>query len=219
MSEDLQTVLVLIAVWLAYALAHSWLASLRLKRFVADRWPEFMPVYRLVFNGLAVFLLLPPIWLSLTLPGPQLWRFDGPAWWLANGLALLALLGVFWSLRDYDGSEFLGLRQWRDREIAVEDQEGFHISPMHRFVRHPWYCLSLVLIWTRDMDLAVLVSGIMLTLYLVVGSRLEEQKLLVYHGEKYRTYRKLVPGLIPFPGRYLSRAQAAELQGECASSQ
>jgi protein-S-isoprenylcysteine O-methyltransferase Ste14 len=172
-----------------------------------------MPAYRLSFNALAVLLVLPPLWWTFTLPGPQLWQWSGPYWWIANGLALLALLGVAWSMRDYDSGEFLGTRQWRDKETAVEDQEGFHISPLHRFVRHPWYSLSLVLIWSRDMDLAFLVTAVVMTLYFNFGARKEEQKLIIYHGEKYRRYRELVPGLVPLPWRYLSRAQADGLQG------
>ncbi|MBS1173845.1 MAG: hypothetical protein H6R12_2675 [Proteobacteria bacterium] len=100
-----------------------------------------------------------------------------------------------WTLRDYDGSEFLGLRQWRAREQRVEDQESFHLSTLHRFVRHPWYSLGLVLLWTRDMDAARLVAATLATGYLVIGSWLEERKLLVYHGERYRSYRQRVPAL------------------------
>jgi protein-S-isoprenylcysteine O-methyltransferase Ste14 len=138
--------------------------------------------------------------------------WEGFLWWVANSLALLALLGVAWSMRDYDSGEFLGTRQWYDREMAVEDQEGFHVSPLHRFVRHPWYSLSLILIWTRDMDLAFFTTAIVMTIYFVFGSRLEEQKLVIYHGGKYLRYRELVPGLMPLPWRYLSREQAEELQ-------
>ncbi|MEJ2530000.1 MAG: hypothetical protein P8Z39_08025 [Gammaproteobacteria bacterium] len=211
MSGNLQTLLVLVSAWCIYAVIHSWLASLRLKTYIAQRWPQFMPVYRLCFNGLAILLVLPPLWWTFTLPGPQLWQWTGLEWWIANGLAVMALLGVGWSMRDYDTSEFLGIRQWRDRETAVEDQEAFQISPLHRFVRHPWYSLSLVLVWTRDMNLAFFVTAVVITLYFIIGSRIEEQKLMVYHGEKYRRYRKLVPGLVPVPWRYLSRIQAEEL--------
>ncbi len=215
MSGHFQTTLILVVAWGAYAAIHSWLASLQLKRYIAHRWPRFMPAYRLCFNGLALLLITPPLWWTFTLPGPQLWEWNGFSWWIANGLAVLALLGVAWSMQDYDASEFLGTRQWRNKETAVEDQEGFHISPLHRFVRHPWYSLSLVLIWTRDMDLAFFVSAAVMTLYFFFGSVLEEQKLIIYHGDKYRRYRKLVPGLVPLPWRYLSRKQAKELQGEC----
>ncbi len=214
MGGQIQTVLILVLVWVAYFAVHSWLASLQLKHYVADNWPGFMPAYRLCYNLLALLLIIPLLWLTYTLPGPLLWRWSGTAWWIANGLALLAVAGVFWSLRDYDGSEFLGIRQWREHESAVEDQEGFHISPLHRFVRHPWYSLSLVLIWTRDMNLPLITSAIMITLYFIVGLHLEERKLQVYHGDRYRRYRELVPALLPVPWRYLTRKQAEELLKE-----
>ncbi len=212
MVAHYQTISVLVLVWVAYVAIHSWLASLQLKRYVAEHRPGLMPAYRLCFNGLALFLLILPLWLTYTLPGPMLWQWTGVAWWLVNGVALLAVAGVFWSLQDYDGSEFLGLRQWREGVTAVEDQEAFHISTLHRFVRHPWYSLALVLIWTRDMDLPFLVTAIVITLYFILGSRLEERKLLVYHGDRYRRYRALVPALLPLPWRYLSRNQAQQLQ-------
>lgn len=214
MTANFQTVLILVLAWLIYSGVHSWLASLQLKRYVAEHRPGLMPAYRLCFNLLALLLLIPPLWLTYTLPGPVLWAWKGPAWWVANGMALLALAGVFWSLRDYDGSEFLGLRQWRGRIASVEDQEEFHISTLHRYIRHPWYGLGLVLVWTRDMDLAFITTAIMITLYFILGSRLEERKLIIYHGDRYRRYRELVPALVPLPWRYLTRHQAEQLQDE-----
>jgi protein-S-isoprenylcysteine O-methyltransferase Ste14 len=215
-SDNLQTILVLIFAWGIYSVIHSWFASLQLKRYFVRHWPQSMSVYRLCFNSVAVLMAVPPLWLTFTLPGQQLWEWTGYYWWITNGLAALALLGVAWSLRGYDGSEFLGIRQWREKECAVEDQERFQISSLHRFVRHPWYSLSLVLIWTRDMDLAFFVSAVVITLYFIIGSILEERKLIIFHGEKYRAYRKFVPGLIPLPWRYLSREQAEKLQGDKA---
>jgi protein-S-isoprenylcysteine O-methyltransferase Ste14 len=50
------------------------------------------------------------------------------------------------------------------------------------------------------MDLSFLVSAALITLYFVVGSRLEEHKLIVDHGEAYARYRLLVPSLIPSRG-------------------
>ncbi len=214
MAAHYQTISILVLVWVVYAAIHSWLASLQLKNYVAQRYPRFMPAYRLCFNALAIVLLIPPLWLTYTLPGPVLWQWSGYLWWVANSLALLAIAGVFWSLRDYDGSEFLGLRQWRGQVTSVEDQEEFHISTLHRFVRHPWYSLCLVLVWTRDMDLPFLVTAIVITFYFIVGSRLEERKLMVYHGDIYRRYRAQVPALIPLPWRYLSATQADQLQND-----
>ena len=197
--------------WLAYFALHSLLASLRAKRWVDARFPALIPLYRLAFNGLSVLLLLPILWQLFQHPGPMLWHWNGIWAWLANGLALAALAGFVISLKSYDSGEFIGLRQWTSRTRHVEDQERFHLSWFHRHVRHPWYFFSLILIWTRDMDAAMLLSGVMLTLYLIVGSWLEERKLLVYHGTAYQRYMERVPGLFPLPGKSLSAEEAASL--------
>lgn len=197
--------------WGAYFALHSVLASLWLKRLVAARHPGWMPGYRLAYNALAGLLLIPLlVWLWLG-RGPWLWAWSGMAGWVADGLALAAVAGLMWTLRWYDGGAFLGLRQWRGRVQAVEDQERFHLSPLHRYVRHPWYSLGLVMLWTRDMDALMLTSAVMATLYLVVGSRLEERKLIAYHGERYLRYRERVPALIPWPGRFLGAEEARGL--------
>jgi protein-S-isoprenylcysteine O-methyltransferase Ste14 len=199
--------------WIAYFALHSLLASLAVKRAVAARWPRVVPAYRLGYNAIAVALVAPLVVWTLAHPGAALWRWSGAWGWVADGLALLALIGVAWTLRDYDGSEFLGLRQWRDREARVEDQERLHLSALHRFVRHPWYSLGLVLVWTRDMDAARLVAALLATGYILIGLRLEERKLLEYHGERYRAYRARVPALVPLPWRWLDAASAARLRG------
>jgi protein-S-isoprenylcysteine O-methyltransferase Ste14 len=204
-------IVLLLALWGVYALLHSLLASLQAKRFVAAHYPRLMPFYRLGYNAIALILLLPPLYLTWAWRGPLLWQWSGPLLWLANGLALLAVAGFFWTLRYYSGAEFLGLSQAQRGEKSVRDQEHFSLSPLHRYVRHPWYALGLVIIWSRDMDAMFLATACIITLYFVVGSRLEERKLISYHGEVYREYRKRVPGLVPLPWRYLNREQERQL--------
>ena len=197
--------------WLIYFLIHSLLASIYVKNFVASRYPDAMPYYRLTFNLLAILLLVVPLGLTLIWPGEWLWRWSGIINWLAIGISVLAFTGFLWSLKFYDTSEFLGFRQLSEQNTSVDDQEQFQLSPLHRWVRHPWYFFALLLIWTRDMNESMLVSAIMMTLYFIIGSRYEERKLIRYHGERYRRYIELVPGLIPLPWRYLSKAQMEEL--------
>lgn len=201
----------LLLLWLAYFVLHSTLASLRLKSWVASRWPQLMPAYRLGFNAIATLGLLPILYLLYAEPGRLVWAWTGAWAWLANGIALAAVLGFFQTLGDYDGHEFLGLRQWRHGIRTVADQESFRLSAFHRYVRHPWYFLSLLIIWTRDMSEAMLLSAMVMSIYFAVGARLEEQKLITYHGERYRRYMGKVAGLFPLPWKTLSKAQAAEL--------
>jgi len=208
---DIVNILILVGLWLAYFVFHSLLASVTVKQWVASHYPGSMPYYRLSFNGLAVILLLLPVWYMFTHQTEYLWQWHGLMWWLMNGLAMVALLLFIWSLSFYDTSEFLGTRQIKMRITAVHDQETMHISPLHRFVRHPWYTLGLVVLWTRNMDLMLLVSAITISLYLIIGSMLEEKKLVAYHGKVYERYRRKVPGLIPLPWRFLSKSQAKAL--------
>jgi len=194
--------------WIAYAALHSLLATLALKAWVARRWPGFMPWYRLAYNGIAGVLLLPLAWATYALPGDWLWRWSGAWAWLVHGLALAALAGFYVSSRYYDMGEFLGLRQIAERAEQVERRDAFALSPFHRYVRHPWYFFGLVLVWTRDMNAAWLLAALAVTLYFALGSRLEERKLLVLYGERYRRYRKRVPALIPLPWKTLGREEA-----------
>ena len=96
MQISVQNIVLLSLIWLLYFTVHSGLASLSAKRFVAAKWPDFMPYYRLVFNAVSLLLLIPPIWFSHSLDGPVLWKWDGALFFVANGLAVLAAVGFYW---------------------------------------------------------------------------------------------------------------------------
>lgn len=194
--------------WFLYAMFHSLTASIPCKEFCRRRWPRFFASYRLVFNGLALLLLIPLIALSLHTSGPQLWVWTGGMAWLLNGLAVLVLIAFLRDGGGYDLMTFLGLRP-----PAAVGTPRLVISQWHRFVRHPWYSLALVLIWTRDMNAANLVSATAISLYFVIGSRLEENKLIAEFGERYREYQRRVPALLPLPWRVLSKDEARRLAG------
>lgn len=203
--------LYLLAGWLVYFSLHSLLASRTVKAWVVAKYPRYMPAYRLGFNVIALVALLVPLGMLAALRSEPLWQWEGIGRWVTDGLALMAVAGFLWSLRYYKGGEFVGISQWRRQEQSVDDQEGFYLSPLHRFVRHPWYFLALVILWTRPMDMALLLTALVITAYFIIGSRLEELKLLHYHGDAYRVYRSCVPGLFPLPWRFISASAARQL--------
>lgn len=189
--------------WVLYFCLHSLLAATPVKAAVAARLPGLAPAYRLVYNGIALAALLPVLWLQRQLSGAPLFALPVPVRAACDIAALAAVATFVWTLRWYDMGAFSGLRP------EAGGAASFTLSPLHRHVRHPWYFLALVVIWTRPMDAAWLVAAIAITLYLVVGSYLEDAKLVEAFGPAYRRYLERVPGLWPWPGRRLSADEAA----------
>lgn len=192
--------------WMTYCALHSFLASLRVKHWAERRVPRVSRRYRLAYNLVATVLLIPLLIATELAAGDWLWRWQGPWAWVSHGVTALVVLGVLWSSRAYDMREFMGLAA-----ATAAAQPRFGLSPLHRFVRHPWYFLGLIWLWTRDMDSARLVAVLIVSGYLWLGSRLEEDKLEQELGRIYREYRSRVPGLLPRPWRYLHRAEFDEL--------
>ncbi len=189
--------------WALYFCLHSLLAATPVKTMVATRLPRLVPAYRLAYNGVALAALLPVLWLQWQLSGAPLFDLPVPVRLACDIVAIAAVAAFLWTLRWYDMGTFTGLRN-----EAADGSAGFTLSPLHRHVRHPWYFLALVIVWTRPMDAAWLVASIAITLYLVAGSHLEDAKLVDTFGEAYRRYRERVPGLWPWPGQSLSAAEA-----------
>ncbi len=202
---------ILAASWAVYGALHSLLASDYAKQLAHKTFPAAARAYRLVYNLLAGILLLVPLRLVATYPGNLLWHWPDPLRWLMDGAAIAAIAGFALSLRLYDNAEFLGLDQLSRPPDETGRMPPMSLSMPHRFVRHPWYFYGLVILWTREMNAALLTSAIIITLYLVIGSRLEERKLVRYYGEAYRAYQRQVPALFPLPWRYLTRSQAEDI--------
>jgi len=192
--------------WTAYAAVHSVLASDAVKAALRARSAWLERRYRLAYNVFALVSLAPVLWVADLARGPWLWRWTGAAAVIADALALACIAGFAWTLRYYDGRRFLGLAG------PGPENDALVISPAHRIVRHPWYTLALIIVWTRDMDAARALSACVITAYLLVGSRLEERKLERQHGEAYARYRQRVPGLVPVPWRVLSADEARALE-------
>ncbi len=190
------------ALWLGLAFAlwgglHSGLASLAwkawLKKQLGDR--RIARYYRLVYNLFAIVSFLPLLWLVATLPDRLLYRLAWP--WVGVALLLQAggLLLIAAATRQTDAWAFVGLRQlWQGTEPA----ETLTTAGPYRWVRHPIYTGTLLLLWAMPVQTRnQLIFNALATVYIVVGAWYEERKLLQLFGEPYRRYRSQTPMLLP----------------------
>jgi protein-S-isoprenylcysteine O-methyltransferase Ste14 len=181
----------------AYSAVHSLLASFGVKRTLRARLgPTTDRVYRLAYNAFAVVSFVPVLALIAWLPGEPLYRLRLP--WsvvalLGQGTAL-ALLAI--GLLQTDPWSFLGLRQLARHETS--EPPRLIVAGLYRWVRHPLYTAGLLFIWlTPVMTTSVLALNLALTGYILVGSRLEERRLIAEFGQVYDDYRHRVPALLP----------------------
>jgi protein-S-isoprenylcysteine O-methyltransferase Ste14 len=187
------------AAWIAWCVLHSvtiaWGELPRLQR----RLGRTAAYYRLVFNGVAIISLVPVVALMLQLRGPTLVAWSG-LWRLAQAALLGAGVALFVAgAQRYDLNEVLGLNQIeraRPAENAARPPR-LRTTGVLGITRHPWYLGGLLVIWARDLDAAGLVTNAVLTVYLFVGTALEERKLVRVYGDAYRRYQRRVSMLLP----------------------
>ena len=69
----------------------------------------------------------------------------------------------------------------------------------YRWVRHPLYTSSLLLIWSQpDLTYDRILFNLSWTGWIIIGCFLEERDLHATFGEAYANYQRKVPMLIPW---------------------
>lgn len=188
-----------------WSVLHSVLAADRVKARLREVFGGLYDRgYRLAYNLISVLTLLPLLALAAANPGAVLYRIPPP--WLYLTLALQALAGllILVALLQTGLPRFLGLRQLL--RPGDRSRPALQVTGIYRWIRHPLYTCGLLVIWLSPvMTLSLLVLYLGFTLYVWIGSRIEERRLESDFGEAYRRYRSQVPAFLPLPGRRWSR--------------
>jgi protein-S-isoprenylcysteine O-methyltransferase Ste14 len=184
----------------AYGAAHSVLASHTVKGWAEQKFGDTARrVYRLGFI-LTAILTSPLLLLPVLLPDRPFYAIPMP--WLLLTLALqgLALIGLAMTVGQTGSGSFLGLRQMT-QPAPLRSRSGpeqLVTTGFYRYVRHPIYTCSFVLIWLMPVvswNMLALMAG--LTVYTFIGTLLEERKLREEFGAAYEEYRRRTPMVIP----------------------
>lgn len=199
-----------LALLLAFGLQHSVMARPGFKRRI-QRWvPTSLERSTYVLaSGLTLALLF---WLWRPIPA-VLWDVSGTplgalAWtgfatgwalavWATFALSHLHLFGVSQVVAHVRGQD--------PPELALRD------SLLYRIVRHPMTAGLVLVFWSSPrMTLGHLVFAAGMTVYSLAATVLEERDLLSSFPDRYRSYRRRVPALVPIlrPGWLAPRGWA-----------
>jgi len=190
--------LTLILATLLYSAIHSLTASNPVKERVYKRFgPAARRWYRLGYNLWAGVSFLPILWLLGSLADQVVYVLPMP--WAALAVAgqLVGAILILVGIRQTGALSFLGIHQLISAETP-ETETALIQSGLYTWVRHPLYSAGLVVIWLMPiMTRNLMTLFVVLSIYLVVGARLEEKRLLQAYGEEYAEYRQKVPLLFP----------------------
>lgn len=190
-----------ILLWLSFGALHSLLASQNSKSRLE---PLLGRTYRLIYNLFAIIHIGFVIYGGRYAIGEGARSFDlsPPTHLILSGLMLLGGIIFIVALFQYDIGRFAGVSQLL-KPGGEETEEPLHQRGLHRFVRHPLYSGVYLYLWGSVQNEFDLVTAIWASIYLMIGSHFEEQKLIASYGDAYLLYKMHVPAVIPWRGRAL----------------
>ena len=153
--------------------------------------------YRLFFVAAAVPLSLIYVGLIFLLPDQVIYLIPYPWSVISSLFEFIGLAGLCVALFQTASLAFLGL--WPLLHPGQpEPEEKLITTGLFRYLRHPIYTFTILFLWfSPRMTWNLLAFNIGITLYLIIGSHFEEQKLHRQFGEEYARYASHTPRFIP----------------------
>lgn len=156
---------------------------------------EYGNAFYAIVSGI-VLLMVIAFWQESNRP---LAAFHGNSRWIFRIVFLASLAGFVWGIRSLKIFDPYGIRQIISALRGQKPRQmPFTIRGPYRWVRHPLYFFVLLMIWSSpDLTADRLLFNVLWTIWIVVGSFLEERDLVAEFGDRYIEYQRRVPMLIP----------------------
>jgi protein-S-isoprenylcysteine O-methyltransferase Ste14 len=186
--------------WILWCILHSALITRTVTDYMKQKLGYQYRFYRLFFNTVSLVTLAPLLYYSAPYKGPLVAQWEGS---LLIVKYLLLMTGVFLFVagaRHYSMSQFIGIHQIKTgrTDHTLSEFDTFDTSGILSVIRHPWYTGGILIIWSSDIYLSSLLNNIVISVYFIIGAFLEERKLLLEFGDKYREYRQGVSMFVPY---------------------
>ena len=180
--------------WTAYFYLHSLLAAIPVKRSISQWLSIRSPrIYRIGYNLFFLAGLILLLYWQLVFPSTLLFSTGVSTNILAFCLMIPGLVIMMASIKNYDWKSYAG--------ITNEKSHSLVIKGMNKYARHPLYSGTMLfllgfLLW--EPSYKNLWVWLLMWVYLAIGMRYEEKKLVNTYGTEYENYQKKVKKMIPF---------------------
>ncbi len=184
----------LIIFWIVYYVVHSVGAATSVKDFFHKKVKD-EGLYRLIYTLFAFVTLAGILLFQYSFTSPQLFYLNRYVFLPIIFGVLPGMLIMFISIKKY----FVALSGIR-RVMGESEIVELKVNGIHNYVRHPLYSGTLLFVWGLFFIypyLNNLICVVLLTLYVWIGVKFEEKKLVQVFGQQYKDYSYAVPRFIP----------------------
>jgi protein-S-isoprenylcysteine O-methyltransferase Ste14 len=186
--------------WILWCVLHSTLVATTVTDYMRKKLGDWFRFYRISFNAVSLVTLIPLVYYSNSIQQAPFFRWEG---YLVIVKYLMIATSIFLFVagaRHYSMSQLLGIHQIMTGRAnrAVSAYGTLDTSGILGGIRHPWYTAGILLVWANDLSLSTLLINIVISAYFVIGTFLEERKLLLEVGERYREYQRNVSMFFPY---------------------
>lgn len=193
--------IIVILMWVGFVCIHSLLIDLRFSDWASRLLGRYSAYYRIFYNLLSILLFMTLQKYTKSLDKRFVIKFVPPLTILQFGLIILSCLIILWAFLSYDPLEFIGIRQIKEIGEKSTLPKAITEKGLLGIVRHPMYLATIVLMWSLNSTKIDIIVHTILTIYILIGIKLEEKKLVKQFGLSYMIYQNKVPALIPFTKR------------------
>jgi protein-S-isoprenylcysteine O-methyltransferase Ste14 len=175
--------------------------SILVRPGVRHRFAKFIPeAYYNAFYGFTSGICLLLVLMFWQKSPTLIASANNLVFWLLRALFCLCLAGFFWGNKSLGSFDMLGVKRlMRHISNRLGKQQQITAEGPYRWVRHPLYLFLIVIIWSCPvLTLDRLIFNILWTLWIVMGTCLEDRDLHREFGNEYQEYSLRVPMLFPY---------------------
>ncbi len=175
--------------------------SIIVRRSVKDRLSNIIPeeFYSAFYSNTsaAALIIMAVFWQAV----PQtIASADGVYYWLLRALFILCAAGFYWGVTSLDSFDPYGVKNIK-RLLYKKEQKSMPmtVKGAYRWMRHPLYFFMILMIWSYpELTMDRLIFNVLWTVWIIIGTIMEERDLVSCFGDQYRNYRKKIPMIIPY---------------------
>jgi methanethiol S-methyltransferase len=187
--------------WTGYCILHSFLISIRVTNTMKRLLSKYYAFYRHFYVFVSTVLLIPIFQYASQADHKVIITYGPPLNIVRYVLISGSLFIFFWAFFvDYDFLSFIGIRQILNMKKNLKTVPSIQLKRkgLLGIIRHPMYLATIILLWCLTFKVSDIVANAVLTIYILIGTMLEEKKLVLEFGDSYIKYQQEVPMLIPF---------------------